>query len=267
MENNRADLESKIETLRARQTADNDNLEVVLELLRKADERRITEPNNRNMWNRVLDNLENSLIEARARVQSNSVELQKLERELEQMTGKSGHRPENVPKTEADSKTLGEEIAPSDMGVPQLSAEYARQILSRPVEEIAELTLKDVDSLYEKIASENVAAAVPETGPLLNALELTIPSEGKFPSGGKSDSTENRRKETLKGAIEKIQRNQVAQMSAEEVQMIFVTYDVLCKRVNRSPKDDRLRRILGAAVQIINRKRAKAWKEQQQQQQ
>jgi hypothetical protein len=135
--------------------------------------------------------------------------------------------------------------------------EAARLILARPVEEIAELTLQDVSSMFDSVAIENVAAAAPDAGQLMTTLEIT----GQTLGNDAAHDPERRRQTALRCAIEKIQTKQIDKMTPEEVRMTLVCYESLTRRTNRTPKDERLSRILGAAIQIINRKRAKGKKE------
>lgn len=257
MESNRAALQTKLDQLRARLRHDQENLAAVMELLRKADERHKTEPGNRTMWHRVLNNLERSLVEVRSRIQSAEIDIGKLENELAGLPDQEA----DVPPPDSADASPGPQAAVSPFEPPlsraRLPMEAARLILARPVEEIAELTLQDVSSMFDSVAIENVAAAAPDAGQLITTLEIT----GQTSGGDAAGDTEHRRQTVLRCAIEKIQTNKFDKMTPEEVRMTLVCYESLTRRANRTPKDERLCRILGAAIQIINRKRAKGKKE------
>ena len=256
MESNRAALQTKLDQLRGRLRHDQENLAAVMELLRKADERRKTEPGNRTMWHRVLNNLERSLIELRSRMQSAEIEIGKLENELVEFPDQETDGP---PPDSARESTGAQAALPLDPPLSRapLPMEAARLILARPVEEIAELTLQDVSLMFDSVTMENVAAAAPDAAQLMNTLEFA----GQRSEGDAAGEAEGRRQTVLRCAIEKIQTNQFDKMTPEEVRMTLVCYESLTRRANRTPKDERLCRILGAAIQIINRKRAKSKKE------
>jgi hypothetical protein len=257
MESNRAALQSRLDQLRARLQRDQENLAAVMELLRKADERQKTEPGNRTMWYRVLNNLEHSLIELRSRIQSSEIDIGKLENELAQLPEPETDNPPADSAEVSPGTQVGVSLAEPPSSRAPLPMEAAQLILARPVEEIAELTLQDVSSMFDSVAIENVAAAAPDAGQLMTTLEIT----GQTLGNDAANDTERRRQTALRCAIEKIQTKQIDKMTPEEVRMTLVCYESLTRRTNRTPKDERLSRILGAAIQIINRKRAKGKKE------
>lgn len=258
MESNKGAFESRRLELQKQLSADRENLQSVLDLLKKADERYKAEPANRAMWNRVLNNLERSLVEIRARVQSSEIALKKFEAEFRETAAfLAPAKPvaevnaESMPPADADA------LESADRDPTLLSMDAARRILARPVEEIADLTLQDVALLYDAVAGENVAAAVPEDSQLMATLELANQIGAQSPA----ESMESFQQTALRVAIEKIQNNQINTMTPAEERLTFACYELLSRRVRRTPKDERLRRILGAAIQILNRKRTKTRKD------
>jgi len=70
------------------------------------------------------------------------------------------------------------------------------------------------------------------------------------------NAPERREQIMLRAAIEKVGSNRLQNITDEEARLINNCYHLLARRLNPSMKDERLLRILGAAVQVLERRRA-----------
>lgn len=237
------ELEERLEKSRAELAQHEENLATVLALLEKADRRRREEPENLPHWNRVLTNLEHCMDEARARVGACQLQISRLERARE---------------GEAQSQIPGHAIAPAAMSplpAPSTTAlDAAQTILNMPLEQLSKLTLEEVAFLHGHISNDNLTLIEQDTSGILGRLELANQLQAQTPDPPQDEplSPERRRQEVLRNAIDKICANRLNMITPEEAQLVNATYELLSRRLSSKPKDERLKRILGAAVNVLN---------------
>lgn len=243
MDSREKELKAALERLEKRCAQHRKNRENVAELLTKADERRTKDPEHRTRWNQVIENLEFCLDEAKARLASCEASILRMERRLRAFQNGEPGGQVLTPEPEFIEHTHDVPAPPGDV------FSVARHILKMPLEEMGRLTLDAVAALHAEVAAENAAAAghVEE-----HLIDLALPAE-HLP-----ELTQNQRKQqVLRGAIEKIQKNQIATLTDEENRLVVASYEMLAQRSDHSPKNERLKRILGAAVNIlVNRRQA-----------
>jgi hypothetical protein len=241
-------LEDKLEQLKSQFIQHQENLNTVLALLEKADRRRLEEPHNLSHWNRVLDNLEKCLDEAKGRVNGCQVAIEHAEREIrakhEEQYGKAAPCKAVPPKD-----ALEELLAPPS----EAALEAARRILSMSLEDVSKLTLEEVSKLHGEIANENIALLEQDADGILSRLDeaeqAQVHVDTSTPTPVPAGATA--RQVLLKSALEKICAHQINTISREEASVVITTYEVLSRRPTLTPKDERLKRILRAAVKIL----------------
>ena len=219
------------------------NLDNVRRLLAKADDRRRREPDRMDRWNQVLDNLETCLDETRARLERCKVTIKLVERRLEALrTGES--------LREIEPETPPEPLPPPP-GIGIMTAQAAQRILNMPLDEIGKLSLEEVAMLQDNLVRENMAAAMPDNERFAARIEYANQTATMS-----DDLEDNRKQSTLRAAIEKISTNRIAEMTEQEMRIVIACHDLLTRRLTTSPRDERLKRILGAAVKrLIARKK------------
>ncbi len=147
----------------------------------------------------------------------------------------------------------------------------ARKILETPLEDIGKLSLEEVASLHNQVAEDNFEAALADTDRLLGRLEFANQTTSEPPpraagSGPPVDKEqEQRRQQILRMALEKIRTGKLEGMTLEEIRLTITCYDLLTRRLTSSPRDERLKRILGAAVKVLQRRLIEMRREQQEQ--
>lgn len=237
MDNKEQELRAELERLKQQCAQHRKNRETIAALLEKADSRRNSQPEQRIRWKEVIENLEFCLDETKARLASCEASIMRLERRLKTMQEEGASPPDALPQ---DNSLLEETTEFSKM--PGDAFAVAKHILTMPSDEMGRLTLDAVSDLHSQIAEENAAAAsdtekIFETA-LLQEASATSPQE-------------RRKQALLRGAIEKIQKNRIAALTEEEKRVIIASHELLLRKCDDTPKGMRLKRILGAAVNVL----------------
>lgn len=204
-------------------------------LLARADERVKADPENRRRWSTVVENLENSLTELRARLQLNEIELKQADGPSSPVATPMpmpGH-----PLTESSTNLLESVAQMSVVDASGLNLEQAARIESALQAGEAALDPAHQARVQARLEIANQSSPVQDQ-----------PDEGDLPA--------RRLQLALRTAVDKIQGGRIDTMSPEEVRMTVACYDLIRRRVNPTPGDQRLTRILGAAINILNRKHA-----------
>ncbi len=228
------------------------------ELLERAEYRRRNEPHRRRKWDKVLDNLERGLAEARARVAV-------LEPLAEAAASVNSQEP---PDTDApDGDTPAEDaIAPSpppqdaSCNLPSAPASSLR-LLDAPFGAEIEATLKELSQGQAHVPSVETGEGKNEADWLLDTqIESLSHSNGTTnaaqESGGKSTGdreAERRRQTVLSGAIEKLKKGAFATLSFEEAELALSCYTLLETRLFLNERDARLKVILKQGLSGIAR--------------
>lgn len=240
-------LEHQLQILRERLTQEVETQQSVMDLLNKADARRIKEPKDHRKWNEILDNLERSLDLAKARISQTKQEIDLLIRKIENETSST---------YEDDEKYWGSATVQSPLkDFKAVSNEAAQRIIELPIDEISRLTLDQVDQMHRQISAENAAAS--ESSKQDDKPTVYLPPEDELYEeelDEQSTSKESRSQIVLRNAIAKIQAHRLDSMTAEEIKLTIACYNKFVKIKNPSPRDERLCRIIGAAIKILKRK-------------
>lgn len=256
MDTTQAELERKLDQLKNQLAQHQENLTTVVTLLDKADRRRLEEPADSNRWNRVLENLESCLDEAKARVGACQAAIEQAQRQLGEF--RPGEFP--APSLPPEMETL--DFPP----LPPASLEAARRILSMPLEEVSKLTLEEVALLHSQIASERTETLAANTERILGRLELAIQTQKEPVESSTGDaSSEKRHQLLLRHAIDKVNSGHLTELTEQETKLLLSSYELVHNRLTPRAKDERLRRILGAAVNVVlHRKQAEVRRAQEQ---
>lgn len=238
MTNKKQELEAQLDHLRQRCAQHRNNLKTIAALLEKADSRRNSHPEQRKHWEGVIENLEFCLDQTKARLASCEASILRLERRLKTIQEESAFLSTSFSQDEglfAESPELS--TGPGD------AFAVAKCILKMPSEEMGRLTLDAISDLQSRICAENTAAAAPDIDHVLDSALTQEPSE--------TSPREQRKQVLLRGAIEKIQKNRIAALTEEEKRLLIASHDLLLRKCDDTLKGERLKRILGAAVNIL----------------
>ena len=245
---------AQLDRLRQQRKQYREDLARVMSLLSKADARRKSETRDQRKWNTVLDNLEKSLDETRARLTVCDTRIEFLERELK---GSPADTPPPLSRAPEMDEFDGLEGLPA---LTENSLAVAKKILTMPVEDIGQLSIEETALLYSHITDESVDGASPSVERLLGRIEVANQTAPEAAQVEKERQPQERRQAVLRAAVDKISAGRLDDMSAEEVRLTVATYNLLERRVTSSPRDKRLKRILGASAKILMRRQAKARK-------
>lgn len=213
----------RLTTARKRHKESLEALAKVRLLLAKADVQYRRDPASARKWHKVLENLEASLDECKSRVNVTEVELRRLE--AKSAAGGLSEASEEVSKP----------TPPSDI---DMDSPWP-----------APMNLEEACLLQEKIdAGEIHDKHVEAELELSNQLgENYEPDEsGKIP----------RRQHVLRGAIDKISRRDYDGMSYDEVKIVLACESLLTSRLEPTPRDERLKRIIAGASRVLRQRKA-----------
>jgi hypothetical protein len=256
-------IASELEQLRTDQVRLKQNLYDVLELIDKAESRRKSEAENRSRWNRVLDNLEACMDEAKAKLGACESRIEHLERR------RSAANVEPEPAQDVEARTPAVPEAPArrpedaitdeelrileEMGpVNEASFDAARRLLSIPLDEMGKLSLEEVALLHEQISHADADTFGADAGRIFGRLELA--NQVRSDGGGELDTSHERRRQILlRSAIDKILGGRVSEMTEAEIKVTLACHELFARRINMTKRDERLKTIINAGVHLIRR--------------
>lgn len=211
-------------------------VEEVRILLTKADARLREDPGNRKRWMGVVDNLEASLTEVRARLAGVEADLNLVEK---------GTPPPHVSAA----------AIPGPRSIPGAGA-VAQTLLQMPIPQLAKLTIEELSKASGQCES---GALDDETrGRAQARVELANQLRPEAPPREETELPSSRSQLALRAALSKIQTGRIDQMTEEEIQMTVSCYELMVRRVNPTPADMRLKRILSGAIFVLQKKQTEA---------
>lgn len=222
---------SHVEALEARLAEQLQKLDEVKSLLAKADTRLREEPDQRRRWQDVIDKLELSLTEIRARCEHTELEL-KFAR------GQSSSPP--LQRTEFTGNV-------SDSGI-----RFVNSMMDLSPASISGLSLEEIAQAHAHGTSTRLSTG--ERALYEARLETANQVRAAAPSQDDTELPSRRTQLTLRAAIDKIQTGRIESMSPDEVRLTLSCYELMARRVNPTPSDLRLKRILGGALNILQRR-------------
>jgi hypothetical protein len=231
----------------------------VLELLKKADERRVQE--NDRHWDRILDNLERALDLTRARRTTYEQLLKERQRDLEGVRQSGGPDPTDLANglDSLEERVLVDtlrEVLPENVPLPRDHVRVAERILAMPLDVLGNLTLDEVAKLNAQIfeMSEADQQKTPQGAPAMvmkktwlddrvaqakharEALAATRRSEVSF--------VEKRRQVQLRNAVEKIVSGNLQRLDLSEIDLITEYSKGLEEKIDKGESDLRMKKIL-----------------------
>ncbi len=162
---------------------------------------------------------------------------------------------ERFPDSPAHVATAETSTLPAD---PAGAAEH---ILSTPFESVNSLPLEEIALAQTYLVAE--AKGKPTTTRdkrLAGRIELanqTQPERERLWAREAAASQGRRRQHTLRGAIDKIQSSDVDSMMIGEIDLAMNCFTLLSQRISTDASDERLERILGAAMAEIDQRCAR----------
>lgn len=200
-------------------------LEEVRTLLAKADARLKEDPENRKRWLSVVENLEASLTEVRARLEAADNDLR--------LMGSGG-------------------VSAPPPDIHQRSANVVENVLEISLGDLSRLSVEDIAKAQGEC--QHTGGDAERRGRALARLELANQMRAEAPAQDEGDLPSRRSQIALRSALNKIQTGRIATMTGEEIRMTVACYELMVRRVNPSPSDLRLKRILSGAINILQRR-------------
>lgn len=208
-------------------------LDEVKVLLVKADERRLSEPQEARKWNRVLENLENSLDHTRARCAYSQAIVAQLARESAEF-----------------ERSLEGTLPP--VAVPPLNTEILpvseAEEWTATLEAVGALNLEEASVLQSKIDAGEIHDPSLEAG-------LALANQMRHEPEAESQVPEVRRQLVLRAAIDKVGKQAFDDMTLDEIKLLMACHSLLTSRLEPTMRDQRLRRILDGAIKILQKRK------------
>jgi hypothetical protein len=235
----------------------------VLDLLKKADSRRLSEGDR--PWNRILDNLENALDLTRARLTTYEQLLKERRRDLEFIL-------KNEQQQEQESSASGtsieeqvlidtlREVLPEDVPIPKNHLLAAERILAMPLDQLGNMTLDEVERMNSQLFEENTAAlqcsmvTITKKSWLEERVERAKKARESISLVRRPEATfaDRRRQVTLRNAIEKISLGNFKLLDLDEIDMLTKCTQGLESKPQKSDSDLRLISIIDRCTERIN---------------
>lgn len=223
------ELREQIFKARAKLAEDIQAVDRVKVLLIKADERRRNEPEEARKWNRVLENLENSLDQTRARhAYSHAVTIQ-LEQALLELEHAAGQTQIELPEPPP--------------------AEVAEQ-WTATMEKVGAMSLEEACVLQSRIDSGEIHDAALEAG-----LELANQMHPDVELAEGERVPDSRRQAVLRAAIDKVGKQAFDSMTLDEIKLLMACHTLLTSRLEPTMRDQRMKRILDGAIKILQKRK------------
>jgi len=242
----RADQHLSLEEEYNRQKATVDH---VRSLLTKADEKRLSEPDNVRRWNKVLDNLESALDEAKARLAVLESRMNQAKLQVPSSSGNT-HSEGNLHKPAA--------AVSSDVPVtePDAAALAAKSLLEAPLESVESAPLEQVVLARNYLNERNRSGkANGEEKRLAGRIELALQARDRTQAAPAISGSvqERRQQQVMRLVIGKIVANRMDALTFSELEFVVSSYYVLTQRAELLPTEQRLLAVLSKAVAEIER--------------
>lgn len=208
-------------------------IEEIRGLLAKADARLREDPENRRRWLTVVENLENSLTDVKAR-------LQFIEEEIKRGV-----------TTVQETKGSAIRLSLSDSGV-----RFVDNVLGMSVMDMSRMNIEDLAQTQAKYDEPGTTEA--QRARAAARVELANQTRAEVPASAESEIPSQRSQLVLRAAIDKIQAGCIGSMSQEEAKLIMACHELMVRRVNPTPSDLRLKRILSGAINILQKRQNEA---------
>jgi len=229
-------INNEITKLKSFIEKDQEAIKKINELLSKADQRLREETENYDRWMSVIENLENSLIETRGILQGRIVNLQKLQKEYQKLLISS--KPEepvlpDIPLTKEEQELISEKEIKDN--------KLAELVLETTAEKWGEVSLGDLSQIILSMKSSSEGEVEEKTE---EDIENTIRSEPVY----------LQLRNLLVSGLNKVWNNKIEMLTPQEKTMILKIYQHLGNKKNRNTKEDRLFRVISAAVRMASQK-------------
>lgn len=217
------ELKAAVKRLSDQIAQDERALSKIRDLLAKADARRHTPGEDARKWAKVAEDLEHSLDQTRARLERNRVLLRQTEAQFDLADSALRLRVQ-----EACEPETGENLVHTAASIS----------LESLIKRESDAQRSDTPDRQQRSAVELLNQLAGHQGePTLDA------------------SRERRNQSLLRTAVDKIQRDALDHITAEERRMLIICHSLLSRRLEPSPRDKHLIKVLDKALHTLRTQR------------
>ncbi|MBI1321387.1 MAG: hypothetical protein GC168_20885 [Candidatus Hydrogenedens sp.] len=255
MTDKQIELELMLTRLKERREELHTKIEQTRELLAKADSRRAAERDKQAKWDATLNNLEASYDALKREYERVKMETENIERELATLTEAEGvsldtmiRRAEVSITTEA-AQAAAPAASENNDG---FSGKGLIRVLSTPLDRLARLSVEQLQRLSAAAAASEEFNQQ-ERDAIVARFSLAIEATGSMHPDAPNPAVSARRQFVLRGAVDKIQRRLVHELTQDEADALIACHGRLAKNPARTPAENRLMVIIGEAMRMIRR--------------
>ncbi len=238
-------MKNDIERLKNLIETDQEAIKRINELLRKADQRLKEEIENHDRWMNVIEHLENSLIETRRILQGRMINLQKLKKEYQEILlapSEENRSDSEIPLTKEEQELITEKVIQDN--------KLASVILETTAEKWGEISLGELSQIIISMKSSGVQEVIEES-----ELGDSTKSDEEIETKIRSEPVYLQLRNLLVSGLNKVWNNKIEMLTLQEKTIIIKVYQHLESKKNKNPKEDRLFRVISAAIRIVHSKR------------
>jgi len=237
-------INDEIEKLKNRIENDQEVIKKINELLKKADQRLKEEPKNYNRWVNIIENLENSLVERRRILQGRTVNLQKLQKEYQELLiGTTSTESSSLPEILLSEKEL-ELIDNRKVKDMQL----ALKILETPADKWGEVSIGEISQIILGMKPSEEKSTLQTYS---KEEEIHTKSDEEIENAIKSNPAYLQLRSLLVSGLDKVWDRKPEMLTSQEKSIILTVYQHLEDKRNKNYKEERLFRVISAAVRIV----------------
>ncbi len=235
-------ISKEIEKLKELIDKDQEAIKKINELLRKADMRLREETEHYDRWMSVIENLENSLIETRRILQGRTIRLQQLQKEYQELlinTSMENPVLPELPLTKEEQEIIKEKAVEDNRLASEVIGISAEKWGEVSLGELSQIIISMKSSIGEKTVQDNARGEA-----------ITEKSEEEIEKTIKSETIFLQLRNLLASGLNKVWNNKVESLTSQEKAIILKVYQHMENKKNKTAKEDRLFRVISAAVRI-----------------
>lgn len=213
----------------------------VLSTLSRADEQNRAHPDQAKRWGQVIDRLEGSLVEVKAKLTECDVLIEHEKRKLEEYLAAHDEGAQECDVEHAQAEELPEDKASgpepeATPGVAELMAESADRELTAEEKHLSEMALELGKQYLAEMAK--------------SAHNKRATAKRSLPVVQHGDSfTEQRKQLAMRHAIDKVKTGHIAGMTMPEVDLALSVFSLMVRQLATDPTNNRVLAIIGGTAQ------------------
>ena len=231
-------IKDRIDELEKRKSEEEKVLCEIQETLKKADGQRHTHPEESRRWYKIVDHLEETLVEVKAKLTEYNVLINNEKKNLQKYIESQGNKTE-APDTESSEKDL-----PSR--TKEHTTEHVLKTLSEEGKQLTAMAL-ELGQQYQDEADEKKALI--KRGLAKQKIFEKKQRKRRLPAMEKGNSfTKQRKMATLRNALDKVKSDKINHLTLQEIELLLDCFTLMLRKLVMDPTDKRVLAIVGRTI-------------------